>query len=284
MTNLIENMLSRYKSDNPKNAIKEVLQEVVLAGLSRADFFKSAVFYGGTALRIFYGLDRFSEDLDFSLMSPNANFELSSYFPVLEKEVRSLGLNFSIEEKHKSSESTIQSAFFKGDTKEHILKFFADSDLATHIPFGELIKVKFEVDINPPAFATFEHKYKLQPFPYEIRMYDKPSLFAGKIHAVLCRSWQNRIKGRDLYDYIFFLSQNTPVNLIHLRERLAQSGVDVKDVLTKEDLIDMLHERFSKIDFSQAKKDVEPFIKDTHSLDIWSAEFFNSITEELKGI
>lgn len=285
MTNLIEQMLTKYGPDNnPKNAIKEVVQEVVLAGLSRAGFFKSAVFYGGTALRIFYGLDRFSEDLDFSLMTPDSSFELASYFTVLEKEVRSLGLNFSVEEKHKTSDSTIRSAFLKGGTKEHILKFFADSDIAAHIPFGEQIKIKFEVDINPPAFATFEHKYRLQPFPYEVGMYDKPSLFAGKIHAVLCRSWRNRIKGRDLYDYIFFLSQNTPVNLKHLRERLIQSGVDVKNILTEEDLIEMLRERFSQIDYSQAKQDVEPFIKDTRSLDIWSAEFFSSITEGLKGI
>ena len=206
MNTVIEEMLKSYQVDNiydRKNAMKEIMQEIVLCGLSRAGFFKEAAFYGGTALRIFYGLDRFSEDLDFSLEQINLDFDLCSYFPVLEKEVKTFGLNVEIQEKEKTKDSNIRSAFLKGNTKEHLLLFYADERLVGTVDKNEVVKIKFEVDTNPPAFATYEHKYRLLPVPYEIRLYDMPSLFAGKIHAVICRGWQSRIKGRDLYDYIF---------------------------------------------------------------------------------
>ncbi|MBN2882082.1 MAG: nucleotidyl transferase AbiEii/AbiGii toxin family protein, partial [Clostridia bacterium] len=227
MDQIIEQMLRQYGSKTifeKKNSIKEVVQEIVLCGLSRADFFKTAAFYGGTALRIFHGLDRFSEDLDFSLRAPDDSFELSQYLPILEKEIRSYGLNFKIEEKEKTVDSHIRSAFLKGNTKEHMLMFYAGDELSRSIGTRELIKVKFEVDINPPDFVAFEIKYRLLPIPYEITLYDMSSLFAGKIHAVLCRGWENRVKGRDLYDYVFYLSRGVKVNLRHLTARLAQSG------------------------------------------------------------
>ena len=157
-------MLKSYQVDNiydRKNAMKEIMQEIVLCGLSHAGFFKEAAFYGGTALRIFYGLDRFSEDLDFSL------------------------------------EQIIRSAFLKGNTKEHLLLFYADERVVGSVAKNEVVKIKFEVDTNPPAFATYEHKYRLLPVPYEIRLYDMPSLFAGKIHAVICRGWQSRFDSID---------------------------------------------------------------------------------------
>lgn len=210
MNTVIEQMLRKYDSKNiydQKNAMKEVMQEIVLYGLSRAGFFREAAFYGGTALRIFYGLDRFSEDLDFSLMTSNPNFDLKAYFPELEKTVRSFGLNVVISEKEKNKESAIRSAFLKGNTKEHFLLFYADEVTANSITKNEALKIKFEIDTMPPAFATFERRFCLAPMPYEINLYDEPSLFAGKIHAVLCRAWQNRVKGRDLYDYVFYDQQ-----------------------------------------------------------------------------
>ena len=227
MNTVIEEMLKSYQVDNiydRKNAMKEIMQEIVLCGLSRAGFFKEAAFYGGTALRIFYGLDRFSEDLDFSLEQINLDFDLCSYFPVLEKEVKTFGLNVEIQEKEKTKDSNIRSAFLKGNTKEHLLLFYADERLVGTVDKNEVVKIKFEVDTNPPAFATYEHKYRLLPVPYEIRLYDMPSLFAGKIHAVICRGWQSRIKGRDLYDYIFYLSKAVTVNQKHLRARLIDNG------------------------------------------------------------
>lgn len=288
MSTVIEQMLKNYNVKNlydRKNAMKEIMQEIVLCGLSRAGFFKKVAFYGGTALRIFYGLDRFSEELDFSLETADAGFDLAGYFPVLEKEVRSFGLNVMVIEKEKSKESNIHSAFLKGNTKEHLLLFYANEQIAGNVSPNETIKIKFEVDVNPPGYASFEHKYRLLPVPYEVNMYDMPSLFAGKIHAVLCRAWQSRVKGRDFYDYIFYLSRGTAVNQRHLRERLIDSKYITADKECSLDEIKrMLYERFDAVDFSQAKQDVEPFIHDISVLDIWSADFFKQITENLTAI
>lgn len=288
MSAVIEQMLKSYHVENiydRKNAMKEIMQEIVLCGLSRAGFFKKAAFYGGTALRIFYGLDRFSEDLDFSLEAEELDFDLGSYFPVLEKEVKSFGLNVEIQEKAKTKESTIRSAFLKGSTKEHLLLFYADEKVAGSVSRHETVRIKFEVDVNPPAYATFEHKYRLLPVPYEVKMYDMPSLFAGKIHAVICRAWQSRIKGRDLYDYVFYLSRGAAVNQKHLRERLIDSKYITADAdCSLNETKKMLAERFDSIDYVQARRDVEPFIHDTSVLDAWSSEFFRQITDRLTAI
>ena len=288
MSAVIEQMLKSYRVENiydRKNAMKEIMQEIVLCGLFRAGFFKRAAFYGGTALRIFYGLDRFSEDLDFSLETTDLEFDLASYFPVLEKEVKAFGLNVEIQEKGKSKESTIRSAFLKGNSREHLLLFYADKKAVGSVAKNEVVKIKFEVDVNPPAFATFEHKYRLLPVPYEIRLYDMPSLFAGKIHAVICRAWQSRIKGRDLYDYIFYLSRGAEFNQKHLRERLIDSGYISADAdCSLAEIKKILLDRFDSIDFAQARRDVEPFIRDTSVLDIWSSDFFRQITDGLKAV
>lgn len=286
MNSVISEMLKQYHTDgltDKKNAVKEIMQEIVLCGLSRAGFFQEAAFYGGTALRIFYGLDRFSEDLDFSLVTPDPSFELSAYFPTLRKEVASYGLNVEISEKEKTRESAIRSAFLKGNTKEHMLLFYAADSAAAGIAGNETIKIKFEVDTNPPAGATFEHKYRLLPAPYDISLYDMPSLFAGKAHAVICRAWKSRVKGRDLYDYVFYLSRGAALNTGHLKARLVQSDVwKTEEAFTIEDARKLLCARFDEIDYSQAKEDVRPFIKDTASLDLWSADFFKQITEALR--
>lgn len=285
MNQIIEQMLMSYQTQtlyDKENAIKEVVQEIVLCGLSRAGFFQPAAFYGGTALRIFYGLDRFSEDLDFSLRVPDADFDLAPYLPTLEREVRSYGLNFKFETKEKSVDSAVKSAFLKGSTKEHILLFYPNERLASSVAAGKLIKVKFEVDTNPPGFAGFERKYRLLPIPYEISLYDMPSLFAGKIHAVICRGWKTRVKGRDLYDYVFYLSRGTGVNLKHLEARLVQSGfIEEGRSITLDDVKDMLNRRFEQIDFRQAKQDALPFIRNPDALSLWSADFFKGITQSL---
>jgi predicted nucleotidyltransferase component of viral defense system len=288
MTTIIEQMLKFYDSKNvydQKNAMKEIMQEIVLCGLSRAGFFRHVAFYGGTALRIFYGLDRFSEDLDFSLMDRNLDFDIKTFFPTLIKEVRAYGLHVEISEKEKTQDSTIKSAFLKGNTKEHLLLFYADDQAFASVPKNEMIKIKFEVDIDPPKGATFERKYRLQPVPYEVNLYDESSLFAGKIHAVIGRSWGNRVKGRDLYDYVFYRTRGIPVNLEHLQNRFIQSGhVRKTDRFTLDDLTNMLQERFEKIDYAQAKEDVKPFIKDQAMLNIWTVDFFKQITDGLVAI
>jgi len=283
MEQIFQTMLNAYAPvsvDEKKNAAKEIVQEIVLCGLSRAGFFEKAAFYGGTALRIFYHLNRFSEDLDFSLQTSDSDFNLSAYLPTLEQEIQSFGLNMTIMEKQKTVESPIQSAFLKGDTQEHLMLFFANDDI--HVISGEKIKVKLEIDTDPAPGASFEQKYRLLPSPYQICLYDQSSLFAGKIHAILCRGWKNRIKGRDLYDYVFYLSRSTPVNLIHLNAKLQQTGfLQANQSLDLQQLKASLCDKFASINYTAAKTDVMPFISDKNTLDIWSAEFFCSITDGL---
>ena len=286
MQNVLEQMLSRYQINNiddKKNAIKEIVQEIVLCGLSRGGFFNDAAFYGGTALRIFYGLDRFSEDLDFSLTTQNPNFDLTKYFSYVEDETRSLGLSFEVKSKEKTKETNVKSAFLKGNTKQHILIFYENSNDINFVNKDELIKIKFEVDINPPSGATYETKFGLLPAPYQVKLYDMGSLFAGKIHACLCRNWKTRVKGRDFYDYVFFLSMGAKVNLENLKAKLVQSKfIDEDYDLTIDNLKHLLNQRFDNMDFNQAKEDVLPFIKDNSKLDLWSKEFFKEITKKLQ--
>lgn len=285
---IISQMLQNYKIDNiedKKHAMKEIMQEVTLAALAKTDFFKHAAFYGGTALRIFYNLDRFSEDLDFSLLTVNEDFSFEKYIPAIHHVVESLGLKFKVTEKQKTNESHIKSAFLKDNTKEHFLVFYPESSDNLMLHRDETITVKFEVDTIPPDDARTELKFRLLPFPYQIRIYDMPSLFAGKIHAVLARGWKHRIKGRDLYDYIFYLSSQTKVNLKHLEARLKQTHtIGDKEVLTLELLKRLLIKKFNEIDYEKAKEDIFPFIQNAAKLDIWSSEFFTSITDQLDYI
>ena len=287
MNSFIEQMLRQHETEtltDKKNGIKEVVQEIVLCGLSRAGFFKEAAFYGGTTLRIFHGLDRFSEDLDFSLMAPNPDFDLPRYLPALERELAAYGFNFKVEDRAKAIDSDIRSVFLKGNTREHMLVFYADERLARSFSGNDTIKIKFEVDTTPPAYATFERKYRLLPIPYEVNLYDMPSLFAGKLHAVICRAWKSRVKGRDLYDYVFYLSQGTPVNLRHLNARLVDSGFDgAREDMTLGEIKDILHRRFESIDYDQARQDVLPFIKIPSVVEIWSKDFFIAITDNLSA-
>ena len=285
MSNIIEQMISKYEIRNTNdeiNALKEIIQEIVLSGLSRGGFFDEVAFYGGTSLRIFYGLDRFSEDLDFALVAPNKEFDLSKNFIYIEKELKAYGLNLEITTKPKSIDSNITSAFLKGDTLEYILKFFPNEENHKYDHILKDIKVKFKVYINPSSGATYQERYKLLPNPHQIKLYDKESLLAGKIHAILCRGWETRTKGRDLYDYIFFLANDTKVNIELIKNKLIKSNYIKKnsnfDINTLKEL---LINKFNEIDYTEAKEDVIPFIKNINSLNIWNKEFFISITEKL---
>lgn len=285
MNNIITQMLAKYEIknvDDEINALKEIIQEIVLSGLSRGSFFDVAAFYGGTALRIFHHLDRFSEDLDFALIEANSDFQLSSYFPYIERELKAYGLNLEVSTKKKINESNITSAVVRGGTLEHILKFFPNRENNQYNYLLKKIKIKFEVDINPPSGANYEYKYKLLPSPHQIRIYDMSSLFAGKIHAILCRNWEIRVKGRDLYDYVFFLANHTSVNLELIKNKLIASNyIDPNSLFDISVLKKLLIAKFSVIDYKEAKEDVLPFIKDFQSLNLWSQDFFCNITEDL---
>jgi len=283
---IIQQMINKYDSktiEDKKNAIKEVLQEVVLAGLSKTDFFTKAAFYGGTALRIFYGMDRFSEDLDFTLLVADDTFDMSKYFKPISDVVNSLGLNFEVLKKDKTVNSNIESAFIKGNTKETLITIYPSSSDSRLIIHNEKIIIKFEVDVNPPLYANTEIKFRLLPFPYQVRVYDASSLFAGKIHALIAKSWKSSIKGRDLYDYVYYLSLETKVNLKHLEARLKQTKtIEENTQLSRDLLIDILEKRFDQMDYDIAKSDIRPFIKDQSNLDLWSRDFFKSITKQIK--
>mgnify|MGYP000935429576 FL=1 len=285
MNTVLEQMLAKYElnSDYDRvNALKEILQEITLCGLSRGGFFRKAAFYGGTALRMFYGLDRFSEDLVFSLMEKDETFDLSQWVAAIEKEAAAYGLNLSVETKKKAKDTAKKSAFLKGNTREHLLLFYDDRGISGSVPGNEAIKIKFEIDTQPSAGASFEKKYRLLPAPYDVNMYDEPSLFAGKLHAVIYRDWKSRVKRRDLYDYVFYMSKGAHVNLPHLRARLIDSGfITENDTCELEDVKRMLMDKFQTIDYKQAKEDVIPFIKDSSKMDLWSANFFQQITESL---
>lgn len=278
MDDAIKFMLQKYKCHSEQdyiNAIKEIFQEIALLGLWRAKFFEKAAFYGGSALRILYKLDRFSEDLDFTLLEPDKNFNLLAYNQAIKDELSGFGFNVEVITKNKNIPTNIESAFIKADTKKQLLMIEAPPELATRMHHMHTIKIKMEVDINPPGKFAMEVKTLLQPIPFFVKTLIPSDLFAGKIHAILCRPWQKRVKGRDWYDFVWYVAHNIPVNLVHLKERLVQSHAwDSKKLFTKNDLIHMLKNKINNTDFDLAKKDVIPFLRDIQSIDVWSADFF----------
>ena len=281
-------MIAKYNPQNNQereNAIKEVIQEIALAGLSRAGFFSKAAFYGGTCLRIFYGLNRFSEDLDFALLENDPNFKLEDYFPLLKKEFESYGLDMSVELKKKDGNNVIQSAFLKGNTLMLMMSFFPTSEEAMRVISNQKIKIKFEIDIDNPKGGISEFKYKLLPAPYEVQIFDEATLFAGKIHAILCREYKNHVKGRDYYDYLFFVAKGSHFNLHYLENKLISSGKLAKDErLTLEKVKYLLKQKFETVDYESAKNDVSNFIEDKSSLNLWKKELFISTLSDLADV
>ncbi len=251
--------------------------------LSRSKFFDIAAFYGGSTLRVFYGLDRFSEDLDFSLLKKEKNFDMTKYCSAVKNELSAFGFKVEVIKKKKKKESGIESAFIKGETLFHLLKINALHPPLSGIHSNEIIKIKLEVDTCPPPGAEYEVKYNLNPIPHSIRLFSPQCLFAEKLHALLCRGWsKGRIKGRDLYDFVWFLSKGIPVHLYHLEKRMQQTGhMDIQSKLTEDVLLRRLKDRFDTIVYQQAKFDVLPFVQDPFALNVWSKEFFNTITETI---
>lgn len=282
---MIKEWIAEY---NPKNtddvlsALREIMQEVALAGLSRTDFFEKAAFYGGTALRIFYGLDRFSEDLDFSLLESDPDFSLEPYFDAILAEFKSIGMQVSIREKEKKEKTNIDSAFLKSETewKELILEDIVKQ--AGIKSTNRTMKIKIEVDRRPPLGFTTENKLLTRPFSFYVKCFNKPSLFAGKMHALLFRKWKNRVKGRDWYDLEWYIKKGIPLDLRHFALRAKDTGDWTKEDLTQEDVLELLREKFKTVSFDNVKEDVIPFIKDDKVLEIWGEQYFNDLLEKLK--
>ena len=288
MNDAVKVMLNRYNCSSVndyENALKEIIQEIALLGLWRSKFFEKAAFYGGSALRILYGLNRFSEDLDFSLLSSNENFSLEVYSTAVEHELKSFGFSVTVETKAKRIETNIDSAFIKADTLKNMLHIEIPLSLTKKIQSGKLMKVKLEVDKDPPGDFNTEAKYLFQPIPFSVNTFTLSNLFAGKMHAVLCRAWGNRVKGRDWYDLVWYAGQDIALNIKHLENRMKQTGhIKDNDSLTESDLKQKLRERIKNTDWNSANKDVENLIKDKSSLELWSNEFFNTICDRFKAV
>lgn len=275
MTNIFDQMLGRYDirtNDDYTNALHEVMQQIALAGLNRGGFFKKAAFYGGTCLRIFYKLERFSEDMDFSLLQPDALFKLEDYFEPVSAEFKSLGREIVFVKKEKLQQTNIESAFLKDDTAIYNLQFRTDKQ----------VKIKIEVDTNPPAGFNTEYKLQLLPFSFTTRCYTLPDLYAGKLHALLFRNWKTRVKGRDWYDFEWYVRNNTPLNLEHFRERCSQSGYQQNMELTKETFKQLIKEKIAKTNIEMVKNDVRPFIRNQSEMEIWSVDYFLQLVEMIK--
>ena len=288
MQEAIAQMLAKYEcksADDYVHALREILQEIALLGLWRSKFFEKAAFYGGTALRTLYGLDRFSEDLDFSLLEPMADFELKRYSDALEKELVAFGFEVSVEVKNKTAETAVQSAFLKGNTANQLLVIQAGEEIVRQIPAGQIVRIKLEIDTDPPRGFATENKYLLQPIPFSVRSYTLPNLFAGKMHALLCRRWKDRVKGRDWYDLVWYGTHHPEIHLSHLEERMRQSGHwDAEGPLDVVSFDDLLLEAIANLDVDQAREEVLPFVREPASLDIWSRDFFTEVMKRVQPV
>ncbi|MBR0299963.1 MAG: nucleotidyl transferase AbiEii/AbiGii toxin family protein [Bacteroidales bacterium] len=272
MNELYEKMLSAYDQSTEaarRNAIYEVSQQIVLAGLADGGFFDKAAFYGGTCLRIFHGLNRFSEDMDFTLLKKDESFSFEQYFQPIIDQFAMVGRVVEITKKDKKSFGKVESAFLKDTTDVYNLSFQTEKS----------IKVKIEVDTAPPLKFATEQKLLLQPKSFMTRCVTLPCLFAGKMSALVFRAWKTRIKGRDWYDFEWYVRNGVPLDWNHLQERICES---VGQEMTLDQFHAALRERLAMADISQVKADVLPFLNNPHETDIWSNEYFLLLSDQMK--
>ncbi len=264
METIFDQMLQRYDLSTPtakRNATYEVMQQVALAGLERGGFFKHAAFYGGTCLRIFHDLQRFSEDMDFTLLQPMSDFKLEDYFQPIVDEFKASGRDVTISKKNKSELSKVESAFLKEDTGVYNIAFQTEKS----------IKVKIEVDVCPPTNFGTEMNLLLWPRSFMTRCVGLSDLFAGKMHALIFRKWGSRVKGRDWYDFEWYVRHGVPLNFKHFCERAHDfNGLTP----TLDEFYALLKERLASTDMAMVKRDVLPFVKSAADLEIWSNDYF----------
>lgn len=274
MDKVFDQMMARYEmvhTQDRLNALHEVMHQVTLSALSRAGLFTKAAFYGGTCLRIFHQLPRFSEDMDFSLLQKDSSFKLEDYFDAIYDEFKAMGRDIQINKKVKKGDSNIESAFLKDNTEIVNVSFQTERS----------IKIKLEVDINPPLGFTTEYNLLLLPRSFMTRCFNLSGLFAGKIHALLFRNWRNRVKGRDWFDFEWYIRNNCPLDFQHLKARSLQSGYQGKDEFTQSVFHDLLKKRIAAVNFDLARQDVIPFIQNPNELEIWSNDYFLQLTESI---
>lgn len=272
MNDIYQNMLSAYdlSTDQAKrNATFEVNQQIILAGLYQGGFFDKAAFYGGTCLRIFHGLERFSEDMDFSLLNKVDNFDFTQYFQPIIDEFEAIGRKVDIKKKDKKNFGKVESAFLKDTTDVYDISFQTE----------KAIKIKIEVDTNPPLHFATEQKLLMEPRSFMTRCFTLPNLFAGKMHALVYRAWKNRVKGRDWYDFEWYIRNRIPLNFKHLQERTKEFNGCEK---SQEEFVKDLEQRLGSADIKQVKADVMPFLRNPKEMSIWSNEYFLQLAKMIK--
>ena len=282
MNSGIKNMINQYSDSriNEETKLREILQQAALLGLERHGFFEKAAFYGGTALRILYGLDRFSEDLDFTLFKPDPDFDFIFYLEGMKKELSSFGFEIDVMKKMKTVDTTILSAFMKANTIQLYLTINEETKKINH---NAKIQIKIEVDIDPPPRFRVTNQLVVNPINFYVNTLHQSDLFAGKMHAILYRAWKNRVKGRDWFDLIWYLQKNIPLSLRYLESCMHQAGnLKLNEQLDRAQVLALLKNKIQQIDWESAKADVRTFIADPERLKIWSPQFFSDIIEHLK--
>jgi hypothetical protein len=283
---MIKEWLETYRpssQEEAKDALREIMQEIALAGLYRAGFFEKAAFYGGTALRIFYGLDRFSEDLDFSLLAVDPEFSLNKYQDAIVQEFKALGMDVSVREKQKTNQTNIDSAFLKSETiwKELVLEGIIPQNGMEQVAN---VKIKIEVDREPPLGFETEDKLLLKPFSFYVKCLTLPNLFAGKMHALLFRKWGENVKGRDWYDMEWYIRKGIPLNLDHFLMRAKDSDDWQKDTISETEFRELLTKKIDTVKMNYVINDIKRFIRNADALAIWSPNYFHDLVNSLKVV
>ena len=281
---MVKDWVESYRPKNiqeTEQALREIMQEITLAGLYRANFFKYAAFYGGTSLRIFHGLNRFSEDLDFSLLQKNVEFELEPFFKSVVAEFNALGMQVSLRQKTKFNLSNVDSAFLKSETLWSEL-VFEGTIPQINLSAKPNIKIKIEVDTDPPTNFETENLLLTKPFSFYVSCFTLPDLFAGKMHALLFRKWKNRVKGRDWFDMEWYIKKGVAINLEHFCQRAIESGDWSKKSISRDQLLELLHSKINAIKIENVKEDVIRFIPNPTDLEIWSQDYFHQLIGNLK--
>ena len=271
---IYEKMLAQYGEKHEAatpNAAHEVMQQIALAGLHRGGFFDHAAFYGGTCLRIFHDLPRFSEDMDFSLIEKRDDIHLENYFQAIEREFQMAGLSVTITKKDKKVLGRVESAFLKENTETYEIKFQTK----------KTVKIKIELDTDPPLQFETEQKMLLQPYSFMVRCFTLPDLYAGKMHALVNRVWQRRIKGRDGYDFEWYVRNGILLDFNHLQARIMEFSGDEID---RETFMEQLRERLATGNIEMVKADVLGFIDNPYELDIWSNDYFLQLADRIKFV
>ena len=268
---IYDQMVAAYKEQRgtaTSNVEQEVMQRIALAGLHRGGFFQHAAFYGGTCLRLFHNLPRYSEDMDFSLIEKRDDIHIENYFPAIIEEFRLAGHEVDIVKKDKKIFGRVESAFLKENTEAYDIKFQTK----------KTVKVKIELDTDPPLAFDTEQLALQQPYSFMTRCFTLPDLFAGKMHALVYRAWQRRVKGRDWYDFEWYVRWTVPLNFIHLQERIREfSGEEA----SKESFMSQLREKLATTDIERVKEDVIGFVDHPHELDIWSNDYFLQLADRI---